>query len=50
MSEILDTTEQLFDLYVAECARTSAVPDISDFMVWLEDNGYDDDLSELWPR
>lgn len=48
MSEVIDTTEQLFDLFVAECDRTKSKPSISDFSVWLEDNGYNDDLSSVY--
>lgn len=48
MSEINDSTEQLFDLYVAECDRTETTPQISDFMVWLEEKGYNDDLSSVF--
>lgn len=48
MSEVIDTTEQLFDLFVAECDRDGSTPSISDFTVWLEDKGYNDDLSGLY--
>jgi hypothetical protein len=48
MSEVIDTTEQLFDLFVAECDRTKSEPSISDFSVWLSDKGYQDDLSSVY--
>lgn len=48
MSELTGTTEQLFELFVAECARTDVKPTISDFIVWLEENGYNDDLSGMY--
>jgi len=48
MSEVMDTTEQLFDLFVAECDRTKTTPTISDFTVWLDDKGYNDDLSDVY--
>lgn len=46
MSEVIDTDEGLFALYVAECDRTKSKPSISDFIIWKSDKGYEDDLSD----
>lgn len=43
-----NTTEDLFELFVAECGQDNSEPTISDFCVWLEDKGYNDDMGGIY--
>lgn len=48
MSQAIDN-ENFWDLYVAECDRTKTRPTISDFVLWLEEKGYNDDMTDTVP-
>lgn len=37
-TDVQATDERLYDLYVAICAREGTHPDLSDYLIWVDEN------------
>jgi hypothetical protein len=41
MSEAVEINERLWDYYLLECRTQGTNPNLSDFLVWMQEQDYD---------
>lgn len=46
--ELVDpTSERLYELYISECSHRGVTPSIHEYLIWLDENGYEKEEVDL---